>query len=217
MPTVEKHDRRHPIPASPDLFRGSGAAPHLNRSQERQRVGISDRLYNTQCAPRRIWWPALCVALLPVTAFAGPAEELSGLFLQACLPYAGRPAALRQWAAREKLPEVPDPARAAFLNGAPGQVFDASDSAGKFALLSSDDGICAVVTDRAGDLEVARALERALGDAGIRFRLVIERDDRLNPKLHHREYLAAGAQRAWRLLAATVHEFGQAMLTAAPE
>jgi hypothetical protein len=159
----------------------------------------------------------LLTALIPVTAYAGPAEELSGLFLQTCLPYAGRPEALRQWATREKLPAVPDPARAAFLHGAPGQVFDASNSAGKFAVLSSDDGICAVVTDQAGDLEVARALERALGDAGIKFRLVIERDDKLNPKLHHREYLASKSQQAWRLLAATVHDNGQAMLTAAPE
>jgi hypothetical protein len=155
--------------------------------------------------------------LIPVTGLAGPAEELSGLFLQSCLPYAGRPAALRQWATREKLPAVPDPARAAFLHGAPGQVFDASNGAGKFALLSSDDGICAIVTDRAGDREVAVALERALSDAGVRFRLVIERNDKLNPKLHHREYLAAKPPRAWRLLAATVHDVGQAMLTAAPE
>jgi hypothetical protein len=159
----------------------------------------------------------LLAALLPATAFAGPAEELSGLFLQTCLPYAGRPQALRQWATLEKLPAVPDPARAAFLNGAPGQVFDASNSTGKFALLSSDDGICAVVTDQAGDLEVAQALERVLSGAGIKFRLVIERDDKLNPKLHHREYLASRPPQAWRLLAATVHDNGQAMLTAAPE
>jgi hypothetical protein len=168
-------------------------------------------------ASRTIIRAVLFAALIPVTAFAGPGEELSGLFLQTCLPYAGRPQALRQWAAREKLPVVPDPARAAFLNGAPGQVFDASNNAGKFALLSSDDGICAVVTDQAGDQDVALALERALSDAGVRFRLVIERDDKLNPKLHHREYLASKPPLAWRLLAATVHDHGQAMLTAAPE
>jgi hypothetical protein len=168
-------------------------------------------------ARRMIKWSVLLAALLHGTALAGPAEELSGLFLQSCLPYAGHPGALRQWAARAKLPEVPDPARAAFLDGAPGQVFDASNTAGKFALLSSDDGICAAVTDRAGDLETAQALERALTENGIKFRLVIERDDRLNPKLHHREYLASRPERAWRILAATVHDTGQAMLTAAPE
>jgi hypothetical protein len=157
--------------------------------------------------------------LMPVTAVAGQAEDLSALFLQTCLPYAGRPAALRQWAARAKLPEVPDPARTAFLDGASGQVFDASNTVGKFVLLSSDDGICAVVTDRAGDVATTEALERALGEAGIRFRLAIERDDKQNPKLHHREYLASNSRRAWRILVATVHGDapGQAMLTAAPE
>jgi hypothetical protein len=161
----------------------------------------------------------LLAVLIPARAFSGPAEEMSGLFLQSCVPYAGKPTALRQWAARAKLPDVPDPARARFLNGAPGKVFDASNAAGKFAVLSSDDGICAVVTDQAGDTDTARALERALGEAGIKFRLVIERDDKLNPKLHHREYLAARSGLAWRILAATVRDSvpGQAMLTAAPE
>jgi hypothetical protein len=169
------------------------------------------------CAFCTIIWAALLAASMPGAALAGTTEELSGLFLQTCLPYAGQPAALRQWATRATLPEVPDPARAAFLNGAPGQVFDASNTAGKFALLSSDDGICAVVTDRAGDLATAQALERTLAEAGIKFRLVIERNDKLNPKLHHREYLASRSERAWRILVATVHDNGQAMLTAAPE
>ncbi len=157
--------------------------------------------------------------LVPVAAFAGPAEDLSALFLQSCMPYAGHPAALRQWAERMKLPEVPDPARAAFLSGAPGKVFDATSAVGKFAVLSSDDGICAVVTDRAGDSETAQSLERAFTEASVRFRLVIERNDKANPKLHHREYLAERNGTAWRILAATVRDSvpGQAMLTAAPE
>jgi len=154
-----------------------------------------------------------------VTAFAGPAEEISGLFLQSCLPNAGNPAALRQWAAHAKLPELPDPARAAFLHGAPGKVFDASNGEGKFVLLSSDDGLCAVVTDRAADRETVQALERALGAAGIQFRLVAERNDKLDPKLRHREYLATGSGRVWRILASTVQGSAadQAMLTAGPE
>lgn len=155
--------------------------------------------------------------LVPIAAFAGPADELSGLFLQGCLPYAGDPAALRQFAAQLKLPEVPDPARAAFLGGAPGKVFDASDPAGKFVLVSSDDGLCSVVTDKAADQEIAQGLEHRLTEAGMRFRLVIERNDQLNPKLHHREYLATRLGRSWRILAATVRDGGQAMLTASPE
>jgi hypothetical protein len=159
--------------------------------------------------------------LAPAAASAGPAEELSGLFAQTCLPYAGRPAALRQWAARANLPEVSDPARAVFLHGAPGKVFDASNASGKFALLSSDDGICAVVTDHATDQATVSALESMLREAGVTFRLVAERDDPVNAKLHHREYLAARKAARWRILAATVRDRvqseGQAMLTCGPE
>ncbi len=144
--------------------------------------------------------------------------------MQSCLPYAGDPLALRKWATHLSLPQVPDPARAAFLNGAPGEVFDASGVTGvKLALVSSDDGICAVVTDHAPDRETVQSLEQALTETGAKFRLVAERDDRLNTKLHHREYLAAYKNRGWRILAATVRDPasgqapGQAMLTAAPE
>ena len=144
--------------------------------------------------------------------------------MQSCLPYAGDPLALRKWATRLNLPEVPDPARAAFLNGAPGKVFDASGATGvKLALVSSDDGICAAVTDHAADRETVQSLEHALTEAGAKFRLVAERNDKLNAELHHREYLAAYKNRVWRILAATVRDTspgqppGEAMLTAAPE
>ena len=135
------------------------------------------------------------------------------------MEFAGKPASLRQWAASRHLPEAPDPVRAAFLGAAPGKVFDASSEGAKLALLSSDDGICAVVTEHVGDSETQQALEHVLTEAGVRFRLVIERNDRDNPKLHHREYLATRDGRSWRILAATVRDAapGQAMLTAAPE
>ena len=163
--------------------------------------------------------PLFVLSLLsPLPASAGSAEELAALFVQSCLPYAGRPAELRRWAASRKLPPVPDPARAAFLHGAPGQVFDASNASGKLVLVSSDDGICAVVTDEADGRATAAALEHTLTEAGATFRLVIERDDKQNPRLHHREYLAAHKGRGWRILAATERDApGRAMLTAAPE
>ena len=106
-------------------------------------------------------------------------------------------------------------------------MFDASNAAGKFALLSSDDGLCAVVTDHAADQDTIAALEHILTAAGVAFRLVAERDDKLNAKLHHREYLAARQAARWRILAATVRDRdvvqapgqvpGEAMLTAGPE
>jgi hypothetical protein len=147
---------------------------------------------------------------------AGIAAELAGLFLHGCLPFAGDPVRLRAWATGLQLRALPDPARSTFLNGAPGLVFDASTTVGKLVLVSSDDGLCSSVTGTAQDRPVREALETALRDAGITFRLVIDRDDRRAPELHYREYLAARDGRVWRILAATVKAGagGQAMLTA---
>ncbi len=165
---------------------------------------------------------AISALIHPIrSAKAGPSEtalQLAGLFIQGCLPFAGNPTALRTWAAASKLTPVPEQAKAAFLHGAPGVVFDASTDAGKFVLVSSDDGLCSSITDRATGKDVADALEATLRDAGIVFRMAIDRDDRLVPALHFREYLATMKGRLWRILAATVkdRDDGRAMLTAAP-
>ena len=108
---------------------------------------------------------------------------------------------------------------AAFLHGAPGQVFDGTADGAKLALVSSDDGICAVVTNQATGPQVADALEAGFHQAGLAFRLVIERDDTHISAIHDREYLATRDKKGWRILAATVKgdTGGEAMLTAAPE
>jgi hypothetical protein len=157
--------------------------------------------------------------LAPNLAHAGAADELAGLFIQACLPFAGTPGALRDWAGKIGLPPVPDQARAAFLHGAPGQAFEASAAGTKLVLVSSDDGLCSAVTDHATEQEVTQALESALQAQGLKFRLVIERDDIKVAAIHDREYLAAKDKRGWRILAASVKgdQGGEAMLTAAPE
>ena len=157
--------------------------------------------------------------LAPAVAEAGAPEELAGLFMQGCLPFAGKPAALRAWAAQMGLQPVPEQARTAFLHGAPGQAFDASADGIKLVLASSDDGICSAVTDHATQADVTAALEGALQQAGLKFRLVIERDDAKIGTIHDREYLAADDKVGWRVLAATVKDpaGGEAMLTAAPE
>ena len=154
-------------------------------------------------------------------ANAGPSEtarQLAGLFMQGCRPFAGNPTALRAWAEARKPTPVPEQARVAFLNGAPGVVFDASTEAGKFVLVSSDDGLCSSITDRAMGKDVEDALEATLREAGIAFRMAIDRDDRMVPALHFREYLATMKGRLWRILAATIKDRveGRAMLTAAP-
>jgi hypothetical protein len=126
---------------------------------------------------------------------------------------------LREWARHTGLPPVPEQARAAFLHGAPGQVFDGSAAEAKLVLVSSDDGLCSAVTDQATQQSVTDALEAGFQQAGLAFRLVVERDDKQIGEIHDREYLAARDKRGWRVLAATVKgdKGGEAMLTAAPE
>jgi hypothetical protein len=157
--------------------------------------------------------------LAPGLAHADAPEELVGLFIQGCMPFAGDAAALREWASRTGLPTVPEQARTAFLHGAPGQAFDASAAGAKLVLVSSDDGLCSAATDQGTQQAVADALEAGFRQAGLAFRLVIERDDAKVSEIHDREYLAAKDKRGWRILAATVkgNKGGEAMLTAAPE
>lgn len=147
----------------------------------------------------------------------GPAQMV-GLFVQGCLPFAGDATRLREWATKLGLPEAPEPVRNAFLHRAPGRVFDGSNGSGRFALVSSDDGLCSVATDHAGSGALTAALEAGLKQAGLTFRLVIERDDSRVGEIHDREYLAAKDGRGWRILQATLKDGdGQAMLTAGPE
>ncbi len=157
--------------------------------------------------------------LAPIAARAGIAPQFVGLFIQGCMPFAGHPAALRDWAGRTGLPAVPDQAAAAFLHGAPGRVFDGSTAEGKLVLVSSDDGLCSVATDLTVQQAATEALEAGLRQAGAAFRLAIDRDDAHVPEIHDREYLAAKDGRAWRILLATVKDAkgGEAMLTAGPE
>lgn len=177
---------------------------------------VRDRVFGV-IAPIAV--ASIAIACLATAARADPAPELAGLFMQSCVPYAGDPAALRSWAVTTKLPQVPDPARTVFLHGAPGQVFDASLPPEKYVVVSSDDGLCATVTNQAEGSAVVAALEDDLKTAGIAFRLAIERDDKQASQIHHREYLATKNGRGWRILIATVKDAkgGQAMLTAAPE
>lgn len=168
---------------------------------------------------------ALLVAPAPLAA-QGPAartapaaaDELAALFLAGCVPFAGNAPRLRDWAIGQRLPVVPEPARSAFLLGAPGLVFDATTPAGKFVLVSSDDGLCSAVAAMARGPAAVAALEAGMRAGGLRFTLVAERDDKAAAALHYREYIAAADQRVWRVLAATTREEagGRAMLTAGP-
>ena len=136
--------------------------------------------------------------------------------MQSCLVFAGDAAALRDWARRTGLPAVAEPGRTAFLHAVPGVVFDASNKAGKFVVISTDEGSCSALTDTADGSALVGALEADLARAGVQFRLLNQRGDSQEKTLGYREYGATRNGRRWRILVGAVkdQQGGQAMLTA---
>jgi hypothetical protein len=162
----------------------------------------------------------LVLTTLPARAAGNEAaQQVAGLFMQSCLAFAGDAAGLRDWAKRTGLPAVTEPGRTAFLHAVPGVVFDASNRAGKFVVVSPDDGSCSALTDTADGPALIGALEADLARAGMQFRLVSEQGDPEEKALRYREYGATRNGRGWRILLGAVkdQQGGQAMLTAHSE
>jgi len=146
------------------------------------------------------------------------ATQLAGLFMQGCVRFVVDRIGLREWAHRNGLADVPEPARTAFLHGAPGMVFDASNATGKFVLISDDAGGCSAVAEGANGPAVLAALEDDMRRANIGFTSVQDAPDPQEQRLQHREYRASLGTRTWRIVASTVRDQqgGRAMLTANP-
>ena len=145
------------------------------------------------------------------------AAELTGLFLQSCVRFAGNTKALRDWAGSTGLHELPPAGEQAFLQGAPGRVFDATNDIGKRVLVSADSGACSTVAETADGAAVASDLEQALRQSGITVTLTQETDDSAENALHHRDYIATKDTLRWHILVGTVRDKpGTAMLTVTP-
>jgi hypothetical protein len=144
------------------------------------------------------------------------AKQVAGLFMQSCLEYAGDKDALRDWARKTGLQELPGDVREHFLYGLPGTVFDASNKDGKFVLVSEDGGSCSVLAEIASGPAVISDLEQNLKEAQITFNVTGEKADAEEKALRHREYVASQGRREWLLLVSIVKDpaGGQAMLTA---
>jgi hypothetical protein len=165
---------------------------------------------------------ALLLPLFAGVSRASPVDnggQLAGLFMQSCMAFVGNRTGLRDWAHRTGLAELPDPARAVFLHGVPGVVFDASNPSGKFVLISDDGGGCSAVAEKADGPSLFATLESDMRQVGVGFRLRGDAADAEEKQLQHREYTAWQGSQKWRIVVGTVRDQqgGQAMLTANPE
>jgi hypothetical protein len=137
--------------------------------------------------------------------------------MQSCVRFAGNAQGLRDWATGIGLRELPPEGEQAFLYGQPGKVFDATNTVGKFVVVSGDGGACSAIAEIADGAAVEGDLEQLLHDAGIAFTLTQEQDDSVEKSLHHRDYVASKDKLQWHILAGTVRDKpGTAMLTALP-
>ena len=163
---------------------------------------------------------AVGLACLPApaeTPVRENAAELAGLFMQSCNRFVGNRQGLRDWARATGLPELPEAGEAAFLRGASGKVFDATDTAGKFVVVSEDSGICSAIAELADGAAVIVDLETDLRDSGADFTLAAETDDAVEQAVRHREYVVSQDRQAWQILISIVRDKpGTAMLTAQP-
>jgi hypothetical protein len=162
--------------------------------------------------------PLLFLAAPALGQQADGATQLAGLFTQACLAHAGNPAALRQWAAQFHLPAVPPEHAAAFLRGGHGQVFDASNRAGKFVVVSDDSGACGSFTDRATASDVLPALRAQLRPLGITLAPAASPNAASAPEMAFASFTLRLGQQQDLLVIGTSKDGGDAMiqLTAAP-
>ncbi|MBS0562545.1 MAG: hypothetical protein JSR21_21060 [Proteobacteria bacterium] len=163
---------------------------------------------------------AFLAAPLPAAAAASASDnaaQLAGLFVQSCVRFVGNAKGLRDWARKTGLHEVPPEGEAAFLHGAPGRVFDATNATGKYVVVSPDDGSCSALAERADGAAVAAALEARLRDSGLAVTLAAETDDKAVRGVRHREYVVSQDRQAWQiLLSIPLDGPGPAMLTAVP-
>lgn len=124
--------------------------------------------------------------------------QVVGLF-QTCMRFAGNATELRDWIAVHHLPPVPEPQASWFLGSVgSGQVFGASTTTGKHALITYDSGTCQVVA-MAGNLDsVQQALLASLARQGVAVTPSLERSNPDNTSTQHM-FRADFGQKHWLL------------------
>jgi hypothetical protein len=158
--------------------------------------------------------PRVALASLLLLTAAAPDDapaQLAGLFMQACVMQPNAHA-MRNWAAEQKLKQLPGQAQDAFLGGEPGVAFDASNPAGKFVLAVRDNSNCAVFAEHAQADPLIASLESSLTQAGASFKPEADQADPQEQTLHERTYeLTLGGQ-PYTMLVGTSDNGGRAMV-----
>lgn len=145
------------------------------------------------------------------------AEELVGLFGATCLHFAGSPSEVRGFLNEQKVPVMPQTARAAFLAGRAGQVFDASEPGINLAVVSLDDGGCETVVEKANPDEVLSTLIKTAQEAKTPLTPLGDQADKAANGVRHAAFALSENGRTMHILVSTASAAPQAVLTLAPK
>jgi hypothetical protein len=190
--------------------------------------------------PKRHFLPATCLSAFALLAVSGlpavaqqgapssagqggqqppgsGAEELVGLFGATCLHFAGSPSGVRGFLNEQKVPVMPQTARAAFLAGRAGQVFDASEPGVNLAVVTLDDGGCETVVEKANPDEVLSTLIKTAQDAKTPLTPLGDQADKAANGVRHAAFALTENGRTMHILVSTAAAPPQAVLTLAPK
>ena len=152
---------------------------------------------------------------------AGPppngADQVVGLFGATCLQFPGNPQGVRGWLKQQGAPAMPDQARAAFLAGRAGQVFDVSLPGVNLALVSLDDGGCEAVAEKANPAEVQSSLQQSAQEAHATLTPLGAQSDHAANGVQHTAYMLVTNGRQMHVLVATAPSSPQAVIALAPK
>jgi hypothetical protein len=95
------------------------------------------------------------------------ARQAVGLFTRTCLRYPNNIAAIRSFMVDHQVPELNSEGRAVFLKGRSGVGFDATNQFTRLALVSEDNGTCAVFAEKADAIELASLIDAAFKKLNI--------------------------------------------------
>ncbi|MFG1287008.1 NMCC_0638 family (lipo)protein [Xanthobacter versatilis] len=140
-----------------------------------------------------------------------------GLFAQACLQFAGNPAAVRHFLNAKQVPALSADATRIFLKDHIGVGFDASNRVTRMALISEDNSVCSVFAESVDTTAVNPLLQTVTRKAGLQLNAT---DERERGGLTSRFYKVAIAGRPYNIVVSTGNDEGRAFhaaLTLAPE
>lgn len=147
------------------------------------------------------------------------AAQAAGLFVQACVQYAGATDALRAFMGQLNVPAMPSDVAAKLLPpNQSGIAFNASNEQANLMVVSHDNGLCTVFSDSADGDQAAAAVVEKLTAAKVTLETVKDEADARNPALWHRNYRASLEQRKWALVLSSSKDAGRmhVIFTAVP-